>query len=249
METRITDHDGRPAIEVIYYDVTPGNHESWTVPIGTLAFYGELLGYADPTEALDAVIHILRHGIPEHCPVTGKNVFTDAFTLLTHRECQREAAAEDAVSRGADSDTIRAKSSKAAYDAVHQKPAGGGDCAMDSCRREARRQIGLKEPSVVCGEETRITEPVVARQMSRMSTARDPDAEFKATVSEALAPYTGEMARSAREWLHGLTGSTRDPLTGHLPDVTPPPAPEVEELPENPILSADELIQKYGGTA
>lgn len=252
METRITEAHGRPAIEVVHRDVQPGHHESWTVPIGTIAFHGELLGYADPAEALEAVIHILRHGTPDADPVTGKNVFTDAFTLLARREqCREDAAVEAAKCDGATSDTVRAESSTAAYNAVHQKPAGGGDCAMDACRREARRQIGLKEPSVACGEETRVTEPVVSRMMGRMTMSRDPDpdAEFKAAVSEALAPYTGEMAHSTREWLHELTDTEGDPLDEHVPEPTPTPEPPGEKVPAGePIRSADEILAMHGGT-
>ena len=245
METRIVDSGGHRAIEVIYYDVTPGNHESWTVPIGSLAVYGELLGYAEPVEALEAVIHILKHGLPEHCPVTGKNVFTDVFTLLAHREQAREdAAARAAEKPDATASSICTESSEAAYKAVHQKPAEGGDCPMDKCRREAREAIGVKDPSRVCGEETRVNEARITAPARRMRTASTADDE-RAVLSEALTPYTGEVTRAGREWLHELTGNRDDPLAEHLPEVTPEPEPEPEPEPGAVLLTADELLTKY----
>lgn len=202
----------------------------------------ELLGYADPVEALEATIHVLRNGEPEHDPVTGKNAWTDAFTLLAHREKAREAEAERATEEGTADDprSPLLRSALAAYRAVHE-PIGGGECAMDRCRREARRTLGVAEPS----RKTSVAG--LARDATISPSGEAEDAEVRQKATEALGPYCGEISRCAREFLHAVTENSRDHMKAVLPEVTPMPEEPEPEAEHAPILEAEELVKQFKG--
>lgn len=206
-----------------------------TIPLSLFAAYRELLGIDDMGEVFEAIMHISDNGEPEHDPATGENVWTDAYKLLRRREELREDEADRAYTQGEDQSQIVARSSQAAYDAVHQ-PINGGECAMDRCRRDARAQLGLPDPSQKCGADSKTTPPPVPEPQSRALRSMRP-AGGKAQVLDLLADETDELLACTQRFLHQLSGHDTD-------HVTPPP-PEPEPEPDAVILTADELISKY----
>lgn len=209
-------------------DGTGKGEGTLAIPLEAVAVEGELLGYADMGESLAAIIHKLTYETERSAdPKTGHNVWTDAFTLLTRREQAREQEAARARQEGTRDDprSPKLRSALAAYNAVHQ-PIDGGECAMDRCRRAAREEMQLPEPSGRCGATTRGAVPSIVD-----------------TVSETGATFTPEslefLSKIRSRFLHSLVGPDDDNPIGDTP---PPPEPE------NPILSADELMQKFGGT-
>ena len=201
------------------------------IPLEAIASYGELLGYADPMEALEAIIHIQDHGEPDPCPETGENVWTDAYTLLSHREEEREKEAVNAKREGTADDprSPKLRSALAAYNAVHV-PIGGGECVMDRCRREARGRLGIPDATVKPGAGSRMAP---ARLVSRMVSVKP----LRETLLEdAVQSRLDEVTRARTNFLHGLTSMPDNPL-------------EEEEAPgpadtEDPLQT---VMDKYGG--
>lgn len=228
IESRITDTAAGPAIVV----QIAADHDR-TIPLSLLAAYRELLGIDDMGEAFEAVMHVSDNGEPEHDPVTGENVWTDAYQLLRRREESRGDEAGRAADEGEPQSQIVARSSQAAYDAVHQ-PINGGECAMDRCRREARGKLGLPDPSRKCGEESRIKPAPVPDPQPKMMRVMRP-VGVKAQVADLLASEAGELLAHTQRFLHQLSGHDDDRVT----------PPESEPEPQARRLTADELIQKH----
>lgn len=195
------------------------------IDVQALASWSELLGIEDLEEVLEAIIEVQDRVEPEPDPVTGDNVWTDPYTLLSAREQAREQEARRALEEGTQEDprSPLLRASLAAYNVVHQ-PIDGGECAMDRCRRAARERLGIAwEPSKRTGPASRLMThtPPTGRSGSRLEGLRD----------------VVELYR--REFLHDLAGGGENPLR----DTTPlEPAYTVEE--DDPFAAT---MRKYGG--
>lgn len=230
---RFTDTAEGPAIVV----QIAADHDR-TIPLSLFAAYRELLGIDDIGEVFEAIMHVSDNGEPEPEPVTGRNVWTDAYTLLRRREESREDAAVEVKEHEGHTDhQVQVAAAQMAYRAVHE-PINGGECAMDRCRREARAKLGLPDPAKKCGAETKTELPPVPEPQSRMMRTMRP-AGGKAQVADLLASEADALLACTQRFLHHLSGHDVD-------HVTPP---ESEPEPQARRLTADELIQKYGGTA
>lgn len=192
------------------------------IEMPALATWGELLGYDSPDETLAAILSAGPEPDPD--PETGKNVWTDAYTLLTAREQAREDEAKRAKDEGTRDDprSPHLRATLAAYNAVH-RPISDGECALDRCRRAAREALGCPEPSAKCGATSRGAIPQVL----------DTSSETGSVLTEECLQFLGK-ARSY--FLHSLVGTDDDNPIGDTP---PPPGPD------NPILTADQLLTKY----
>lgn len=60
------------------------------IPTMAIASWSELLGYQDPGEALDAILHVMANGEPEPDPVTDDNAWTEPYGAL---QLQKQANA------------------------------------------------------------------------------------------------------------------------------------------------------------
>lgn len=189
------------------------------IPLQAIASWSEMLGYADPAEALAAIISE-QDQRDEDNPV--RDPFAEVYQLLTHREKAREAEAATAQREGKRDDprSPRLRAAFAAYHAVHE-PVNGGDCVMDRCRNEARTRLNLAAPSRKAGAGLRSVSAKTRRQ------------DELAQVVEQVAPQIQQLRA---EFLHQLTGNRDDPLA------------ETEPEPESmdPVTA---LFKKYGGTA
>lgn len=204
------------------------------ISLESISSWSELLGIDDPVEIVEAMTHVRDHGEPEPDPTTGENVWTDSFTLLRHREQSREREAIKAQEEGTRDDprSPLLRSTMAAYNAVHQ-PVGGGECAMDRCRRAARERLGMtKEPS----KKPKATSRLMTSTTAMSAHEGEGDAE---DYAKALAPHQDVIELSRRQFLHDLTGSNVSPLQ----DTTPL---EVENTAEerDPFAAT---MRKYGG--
>lgn len=200
--------------------------------VAAVAARRELLGYDDPVEALEAIIAIEENGEPEPDPVTGENTWTEVYTLLAIREQAREDEADRARGDCCTEDVVVERSEKADYDAVHV-PVNGGECAMDRCRREARRQLGLPDPTRKCGAETRSKRPVMPARLPVQARAMRP-AGGKAQVLDVLADQADYLHACTKQFLHSLTDHDADPLE-----------PEPEPVPT--LATPAETLKKYQG--
>jgi hypothetical protein len=201
---------------------TAGHH----IDLAAIPEIREMLGIDDLQEVLDAVLHLLKHGEPPHDPVTGQNVWTEPYMLLTIRERAREDAARRARLKRLPEAEVREAANTAAYHAVHT-PIDGGDCAMDRCRKEARRKLGIPDPKQAAGVRTRVDRPLPPK-----TSNPDPG---KAKALSLLAEETAYLHGRTQRWLHGLVDDGR-------PDPVHPPAPE-SPAPELP--TPRETIKKY----
>lgn len=207
-----------------------------TIPLALFASVREMLGIDDMGEVFEAIMHISDNGEPEHDPVTGENVWTDAYQLLRRREESREDAAVEVEEHEGHTDhQVQVAAAQMAHRAVHE-PINGGECAMDRCRREARGKLGLPDPSRKCGEESRIKPAPAPDPQPQMMRMMRP-AGGKAQVADLLADEADELLACAQRFLHQLSGHDDDRVT----------PPESEPEPQARRLTADELIQKYGG--
>lgn len=206
------------------------------IPVATLASYRELLGMDDPVEVLEALLDMDERGVDvEPDPVTGKNVYTDAYQLLRLREQAREDAALEVKEHEGHTDyQVQVAAEQMAHRAVHE-PIGGGECAMDRCRREARGKLGLPDPARKCGVETRSERPSVPAKQPVQARAMRP-AGGKAQALDLLADQADYLQECTRHFLHSLTDHDADPLE---PDTDTTPDPEAR------ILTADEILAKY----
>ena len=194
------------------------------IAVAALASWSELLGVDDLDEVLDIITHVQDHGEPEPDPVTGENVWTDAYTLLARREQSRETEVIKAREEGTQDDprSPELRAAMAAYNAVHQ-PIDDGECAMDRCRRHARERLGIGgDPRVKCGAGSRL--------MTHRPSVRG---------GGPLEGLVGHVELVRRQFLHDLVGTSENPLR----DTTPPDVEHtVEEL--DPFAAT---MRKYGG--
>lgn len=195
------------------------------IPLFALASYSELLGYADPFDTLDAILHIQDHGEPEPDPVTGENVWAEPYTLLTHREHQRLEGYKQAIKEGTANDprSPALRAALAARDAVHT-PVNGGDCVMDRCRANVRRRLGVKEPQHNAGAATR---GLTQRSTSLAAVG----ASKQSAVARVIGPHLEKLPVYRNQFLAMLTPEEDDPFT-------PEPEPEPDPL--------GRLFDKYG---
>lgn len=222
---------GNPVIH-IHERVHPnGNEEGRDIELAAVAAYRELLGYDDPLEALEAIIHIDDHGVPPADPVTGENVWHEPLLVLQAREEAREGEALRAEQEGCDAATKTDRAARAAYDAVHQ-PIDGGECLLDRVRRAARERLGCPEPSKKCGVETRDETPKMHQKPSRLERVFQPAMSRRAMLHEMLEGLEDGVKVDARHFLHSLSGYDRDPLA-------PPPPPS-----KRPV-TLDDIRSKY----
>lgn len=189
------------------------------IPVQAIASFSEMLGYADPAEALAAII-AEQDQRDEDNPV--KDPFAEAQQLLAHREKAREEEAATAQGEGKRHDprSPRLRAAFAARRAVHE-PVDDGDCVMDRCRNEARTRLNLAAPTRKAGSGLRSVKAKTQHQ------------DELAQVVEQVAPQIQQLRA---EFLHQLTGNRDDPLA------------ETEPEPESmdPVTA---LFKKYGGTA
>lgn len=187
------------------------------IPVQAMASFSELLGYADLTEALEAII-TEQDTRGDDSP---QDAFAEAYHLLTHRERAREDEAAKAKDEGTRDDprSPRLRAAFAARRAVHE-PVDGGPCVMDRCRAEARAKLKVPAPSRNSGAGL--------RSVAAKTKRRD---ELAQVVSQ-VAP---QVERLRGEFLHHLTGRNDDPLA----EVT---AEQVE--PVDPVQA---IFQKYQG--
>lgn len=208
------------------------------VPLAAIAAWRELLGIGDPVEALMAILHVRTHGEPPP-DEDGVTAWSGPHLLLRAREVARENAAEVAMEEWAPEHprSVRLRAAQAAYDAVHQK-IGDGDCAMDRCRRDTRRVLGLPEPSRGCGVATRHMPPVVTpprigpvTECSGMEVeAQGPltrEDDLRASCFYALEGTEAELLTYAQGYLHALAESGQDPLGGGSAEPEPITAQDV----------------------
>lgn len=189
------------------------------IPVQAIASFSEMLGYADPAEALAAIV-AEQDQRDEGNPV--RDPFAEVQQLLAHREKAREEEAVTAQREGKRDDprSPRLRAAFAAYHAVHE-PVDDGDCVMDRCRNEARGRLNLAAPSRKAGAGLRSVSAKTRQQ------------DELAQVVEQVAPQIQQLRA---EFLHQLTGNRDDPLAETEPE------PE----PVDPVAS---LFKKYGGTA
>lgn len=210
-----------------------GDQEGHMVPLAAIASWRELLGYDDPIEALEAILRVQDFGEPDPCPETGRNAFTDCYTVLEQREHAREAEAEAAVDEGDDPDMILTLSSAAAYNETHV-PINGGECLFDRVRRQARDEMGLPHPSRKCGESSRLEPPVMGEKPTRLMRVFQPAQSRRAMLMEALEGQEEELLRCTQQFLHLASGHERDELAPPEPE----PGPTAPE-------TFDELLAQY----
>lgn len=217
-------------IGVVVQEPKPGEKWLWVIeevdpygsptvgrqfPLSVIASYRELLGIDCPVETLEAYLYIDEYGQPDPDPVTGENVWTEAFQLLRIREQAREDAAVEAKGEGCSEAEISERAEQAAYDAVHQ-PINGGECALDRCRREARRKLVLSDPGRKCGVETRVTPAPVPERLPEQARSMRP-AGGKSEVFDVLADEGIYLLECTKGFLHGLTNRVDDPLSFSAP--------------------------------
>lgn len=198
------------------------------IPLEAISSYGELLGYSCPRETVEAILDIVENGEPDPDPETGDNVWTDSYTLLTHREKAREDEAFRAIEDGTSADprSPLLRSTLVATAAVHRR-VNDGECPMDRCRRAARERLDLPEPSTKAGASSRL--------MSFSAISKTPKKTvFQSKLEDVLSGAEGEIADLRRGFLHGLTSNEIDPLASA--------GPEPEEV--DPVQST---LEKYGG--
>lgn len=217
----------------IVIQIIDSEEEAHEIDLRAISSWSELLGISDPVEVIEAIRHVTKsHTEPECDPETGQNVWTDAYTLLQHREQTREREAMREVEPATDFRSLELRTALAAHNVVHQ-PIDGGECAMDRCRRSAREALGVEEPTA---------KPTA---MSRMSTTSVPahagegDAEAYAQVLSQVAPIIDAQRRG---FLHDLAGGTENPLRD-TPEPEPPPDPDE---PDDPFTAT---LKKYGGAS
>lgn len=211
-----------------------GDNEIHSVDPMAIASWMELLGYAEPQEALEAILEAaIKRAEPEpDWDDNGTNVWTEAYTLLQHREAVREAEAFRAMEEGTRDDprSPKLRSTLAAYRAVHE-PVDGGECVMDRCRRKARDTMGLPEPSRKCGPTNRIS--LRASMAPMVASAEEPD-EDKRKLGEVIEQCKSLISPNTQAFLHQLAGNAKDPF------VEPEPEPD----PDEPLR---DIFKKYGG--
>lgn len=169
------------------------------IPVQAIASFSEMLGYADPAEALAAII-AEQDQRDEDNPV--RDPFAEVYQLLTHREKERESAARVVREQGGTEHQLQVASVQMAHRSVHE-PVGGGDCVMDRCRAEARSRLGLSAPSRNADADT------------RNIAARTTGTDELAQVVEQVAPQIQQLRA---EFLHQLTGNRDDPLAETEPE-------------------------------
>lgn len=208
---------------VLYIKRTPTFIAS--IPFMAIVSRSELLGFADPAETLDAILHIQDHGDPADRPKM-RDCHWDAPTiLLTKRERDREDVAERFL-RGelppAPSSMVL-QSTLSAYKSVHV-PVNDGECMMDRARRDSRTKLGLPDPSVKAGPSSRNL---------AVQSAMSVGSQDALDSTELLLPHFGELSRLKRQYLHSITGNTSDPF-----EVA---AEQEEEKPR----SEEEIVELY----
>lgn len=227
------DMNGRPLIVVTEHDDEGPIEHSFS--LAAIASWRELLGIDDPVEVVEAILHVARNGEPDPDPVTGENVWTEPYQLLAIREQAREdAAVEVQAHEGHTGYQVQVAAEQMAYRAVHV-PVGEGECAMDRCRREARRKLGLPDPAKKCGAETRSKRPVMPERLPAQARSMRP-AGGKAQILEVLADQADYLHECTKRFLHSLTDYDADPLE---------PEPAVEPGPAQRLLTPAETLAKY----
>lgn len=218
--------------------VWPTPYHERVIPLQALASWSELLGYADPADTLEAIIHTQDHGEPETDQASGENVWTLAYSLLTFREQRREATARtfEAEGRRSNPQSQIGSSAMSAFQAVHM-PVDGGECTMDRCRRAARDRLGVKHPEKKCGVTTRFS--VTTSDM----THQDQDI---LDCIELVSPCMKTVDWYRRKFLHDCAGSDVDPLERLVTDVEPDYVQQVKADFEDPL---DKAFHLYGGAA
>lgn len=190
------------------------------MPLGAIASYSELLGYANAVDAVSAI-----------CAADGdvEGAISEPLLVLTHREQAREkAAAQAATEYPAVSPRSPALAGAlAAYEAMCEI-SGTRDpeeSLLVKCQKAARHRIGLPDPgqrpSIQRGQRT-LCDP------ASHCESEDPvfSAEDRAKLAEVLAakcdpddqdeeaPRWLDLIQAKREaFCHALTGNVEDPLT------------------------------------
>lgn len=116
-----------------------GLHHGRLIPLDAVAAWSELLSYDDPSDALDAILHVQDVGEPEPDPITGENVWTEPYQALEERQQKAAAAQQKAFfedTRG-DSEVTQSRASLVAATV---------EDAVAEASRKARERLGVPEP-------------------------------------------------------------------------------------------------------
>lgn len=170
---------------------SPDGLHTRVIPVEAVASWSELLGYDDPLDALEAIIHVQDHGEPDPDPVTGENAWTEPFAALAERETAREASALQVQGH------VRAQSlaSPALQARLATVPIAD---AVTEARIRCRSRLGLLG-----------TEPKV-RALSSLSAASNPAEERRTALRQAIAPVSDEIECCREDFLHSLTPFNTD---------------------------------------
>lgn len=177
--------------------------------LSAVASWSELLGVLCPVEVVQLIDAVDQSGSgATEDPVTRQSLWTDLYTLVGYRERQREVSAWEAVREGTECDprSPGLRSYGAAWRSVHQ-PIDGGECALNRCRTDAMRRLGLAFSGVRRHAASRVS--------PRMSEADIPDDESNdhRMIREAIGPHSDDLYRLTRRFLHRLAaGEALDPL-------------------------------------
>lgn len=165
--------------------IAHGHH----IEFGALGSWAELLGYTDPTEALDAILYVAEHGEPEPDPWTGENAWTPAYYALQEREQARTAAIIEAdIERlHAATDDPRSPQLRAALAAQ----AHNND--VDQARAETRSRLGLPAPGAAAKAAT-------SPGLQKTATTEDPpDTDPLDGLRAQLAGPLADQVEAARQ--------------------------------------------------
>lgn len=184
------------------------------IPLEALSSWRELLGIDDPLEVVEAIMKVQDSGEPDPDPVTGKNVWTDAYQLIRRREEARADAAVTVMTHQGTSHQVQVAAAQMAYRAVHE-PIDGDECALDGCRREARAKLGIPDPEKKCGPESRTEPPPMPERRPKAIRAMKP-AGGKAQVLDVLSGEGEYLLGCTQEFLHQLSGHDTDRVTPPL---------------------------------
>lgn len=215
------------------------------IPGEALAIHGELLGFTDVVDTIDAILSVIKRQPDDLDPATGENAFTSSFTVLEHREKARNEEVRCALADGkcGDPRSPKLRGAAAARKAVMEPvgATGDADSLVERVRGEGRGRLGVRRPrKKSC--TGRLANPTCSAEPQTEDGASDVlNAEDRAQLAAALAEYVEEIGQGQAAFLVALSGDGTDPL-----DVTAPA--ELEDSTTDPT-TLDGLVARHGGAA
>lgn len=131
-------------------EVTEGSH-THVIPVEALASWGELLGYEDPVDTFNAILHVAENGEPEPDPETGENVWTAPYVALAKREQLQAAEAYKQVDKSVEVRSLALRQALAASTVKSE---------VVEAQESARNTLGLPPPSSVRAMGSSSKDPV-----------------------------------------------------------------------------------------